>query len=303
MMVANGDESKIVGVTDWNKRLVQVTPENLEAALFCLAQWTKEGKVDGPCLRGFKGEDLKFLNEFSEIKSLEIMDCASVRLPSLEKFSKLTSLGLGDTDRKEVLSLQNLECLESVYGNWGKGIVGLGGLMKLRFVKFLGCTVSSLADLRLPGSVEELRLVRGSFSTLSGWALLQKLTRLWLCDLSQLGSIGDIGSAIELDFVEIEGLKKVDSFAGLGSCRKIRNLSFIGNGSIETIGWITNLTRLESLGIYRTEIRDGDLEPVLSLPKLKSFGCDRKKNYRPSAKIVEESIRSRASTGSVNSSG
>lgn len=293
VMSWSDDLSRIVGVTDWNRRLMDVTPINLNAALGHLGQWLDSHKVDGVCLRGFDKLKLDFLCDYKDLTVLEVKDCTNVCFRALEKLPNISSLGLGDGDRKEVVNVDGLYALKEIYGDWGKGILGVGNLKHLRLVKFIGSKVSQLKELDLPCSIEELQLVRGRVRVLNGCGEFVKLKRIRLCGLSELVSLDEIGLVSDLEHAEFELLKKVSDFWRVGKCKKLVSLNLIGNGSIDSIDWVSNLNNLESLGINRTNILDGDLRAVANLPRLRFFSCDRRKNYDPNPILIMQLVKTR----------
>lgn len=77
----------------------------------------------------------------------------------------------------------------------------------------------------------------------------------------------------------------------LGKCKELVRLSMHGVGKLKSLKFLAGCRRLEVLGMsFSTQIEDGDLTPLLKLPKLRRLGFKPFKNYSHTLNEIKELI-------------
>jgi len=286
--------SEIVGVTDWNDRVIEITPVNLEAGLRRAEEWFTQGKIDGLSLRGFDGVSISFLDRVRYISFLDIQRCSKLDLAPVLALTKLLELRIGSGVTDRPVNVAPLGELRLLSADWGKGgVVSLTSLERLETLILHGCKARDLTSLQLPGSIVDFRLILGTLEALDGIERLARLRRgrFWL--MPKLVNVEAIGALREMEVLEMENLKRVSSFAAIGSCTKLRELFIEKCAPVSTLAWLENLRDLQKLSVADTPIDDGDFSVVSKLPKLIDFAATRNKRYFPPIRDIEKLVASR----------
>lgn len=127
-------------------------------------------------------------------------------------------------------------------------------------------------DLRSFGSIQTLENLAVSFSkinSLAGIDGLPRLVRLSLAKVNHLQTLNGIEGCDKLLLLWIEGAKVLSRLDALATLRGLRTLNLTDCPNIETLQPISGLPQLEAVWFFgTTNVRDGDLSPLTTLPKL-----------------------------------
>jgi len=95
----------------------------------------------------------------------------------------------------------------------------------------------------------------------------------------------------EVVFETCLGLYDVES---LGQLTRLRFLGIGDCGRIPSLGRLANLTQLECLYAWgSTRVEDGDLSPLLRLPRLKEIRMRDRREYRPRVREIVDTLAAR----------
>lgn len=90
-----------------------------------------------------------------------------------------------------------------------------------------------------------------------------------------------------LKYVVLGGNLKFNIEA-LGNCRDLKRLSMNGVGAVQSLKFLANCRHLERLAMhFSTRVEDGDLQPLIDLPKLRQVSFKRYKNYTHTLEEIE----------------
>lgn len=293
------DLSNIVGVTDWDSRVVEITPVNEAAAISRLAEWFAAGKVYGVSLKGFVDSSLPLLEEMRFIEFLHIGGwCKNLDLERLSLLDNLRTLRIGDGVTNRSYDLSSLKSLESATVVWKRDITGFSSLQNLRFLALWRAKRQDIQALELPGSITELRLVHGAFESLRGISKLNGIARLELSYLSRLRDIEETSKLDHLQRLNMQNLRSISSYKAIGMIHSLLELYVENCAPIASMDWMNGLNNLERLSFYGTKILDKNLSFVTSLNRLISFSITQGQGYTPPLKeifrILEERRDGRA---------
>lgn len=86
------------------------------------------------------------------------------------------------------------------------------------------------------------------------------------------------------------------SKGGLAILPALKNLLIMGCSDIPSIAFVSRLKKLESFGLLDTTVKDGKLDPLLSLERLTMVGITDKKHYSHKDAQLRKLIEGRRSS-------
>jgi hypothetical protein len=97
-----------------------------------------------------------------------------------------------------------------------------------------------------------------------------------------------------LETLSIEDCKRLRRIDELATLTSLRSLKLANCGEIESLKPLASLRVLENLYAWEsTRVRDGDLDVLLSLPRLKTIAMMSRGGYRPPLEEVERILAAR----------
>jgi internalin A len=272
--------------------------------LVVTGSWTAEAEaaldrsdVDGVWLnyaRGYSEPDLSFLGEWP-IRRLLVLD---------RKITDLAPLGrLGQT--LEELSVQaapgtpvdlaGLPRLTSLGAAWDEVHDTFHEPEGLREIVIVDYDEVDLQPLSVQPSLETITLKAAPrLETLYGvdHFALRKLHVGLARELEDIDALALASQSLrEVDFETCLGIYEIE---GLGELGQLRFLGISDCGRIPSIRPLENLTRLECLYAWgSTRVEDGDLSPLLQLPRLKEIRMRDRREYRPRVREIADVLASR----------
>ncbi len=259
--------------------LLSVTPKNKTAAL---AKFKKVGELLGPYsgLRVSGIGDLSFLKEFPLLLYLEIVDQKRVNTRHLDCLENLRGLRLESPGAG--IDFACFGELEVFIGDWHADHRNLEKCRELRRLQLWQFNPRSLdlSDLANITRLESLELVQTNIKTLAAVATLEDLRYLEVAYAPKLESLSALaigGSGIrELSLAKAKKIEAYDPIASIGHLRRLKLSSC---APMQNLKWSAGLAKLDFFSFVETNVVDGDLSPLLSLPKLRYVGTMDKKHY------------------------
>ena len=252
--------------------------------------------VDGVWLnyaRGFAEPDLSFVREWP-IRRLLVLDRKLTDLSSLARLGgTLEKLSLQAAPGAEV-DLATLPHLTSLAAGWDEVRNTLHGPEALKEIVVLEYDEIDLQPLAVQPSLEHINLKAAprveSLYGLDQFALRQLQVAL-ARELEDIDSLVHARGLNELAFETCLGLYDIEA---LGELAQLRFLGISDCGRIPSLGPLANLTELECLYAWgSTRVEDGDLSPLLRLPRLKEIRMRDRREYRPRVSEVVETLAAR----------
>ncbi len=276
--------------------LLIVTRRNLKRAIgeFARADATTSGFYSG--LRIEEVEDLSFLQDFPSLRYLEITGRKPVNLRPLAGLSNLR--GLLVENPGSGLDFKCFPELEVFQGTWHPGNCSLAAARELRRLHVWKYAAKDLAVLAHITRLEELHLTQTPIHSLDG---LQTLADLRYFDLAyapklkSLAAFTACGDGLrEVSFQKVPG---IPSYQPLSALRRLRRLKLGACAPMPDLKWTKPLGWLDFFSFVDTNVVDGDLSPLLRLPRLEYVGTFDKKHYNlKSATLMETLAKARALT-------
>jgi hypothetical protein len=190
--------------------------------------------------------------------------------------------------------------LEVFVGDWhpaNSNVYRCKELRQLRIWQFKPKSLD-LGDLAYTPRLEWLALTQTGIASLAGVETLEDLRYFDVAYAPKLATL----ESLRLDRVEIRELslgkaKKVASYEPLASLRWLRRLRISSCAPMTDLRWTKGMNRLDFFSFVETDVEDGDLAPLLELPKLQYVGAMNKRNFNPSPDAINEILRRRIEPG------
>jgi hypothetical protein len=224
-----------------------------------------------------RGEDLRFLRDLPGLKGLsldgDIRDDGVVfDLSELESLVDLLEI-------KKTLRLEGLSKLENLSLVWRPGIESVAPLHRLRHIEGYRWAGESLECLGDKPQLDFLRLelMRRHRLSLRGLRGVRKLRKLWLA----YGEAVDWEEAISvpsLQEIVIDSCKGINLEA-VSQLPNLKVLRIENAGTIASLTPLRNHAALENFSIWKTDVVDGDMAPLLDMPNLTYIAVDKRKNF------------------------
>ena len=229
--------------------------------------------------KGWHGNRLTFLSEFPDLSAFEIVDRTIQDVSPVHFLKKLRAMRILTHCITE-LRFSEFPFLIDCGLEWRPKAMSLFESTELRHLfinRYTGTNTDSFAKLL---NLESLVLLGGPISSLEGLGALAKLRSLRLGDLRKLKSLEGIQNLTELKSLEINTCRAIESIDQLSQLTNLEELYLNNLGKIRSLKPLIPLKRLMRFTFSEsTEILDGDLSPLLSLPNLGLVSFQNRKHY------------------------
>src|SRR4030095_15865827 len=212
----------------------------------------------------FKGSNLDFLQELSDIESVGI-STENFDLAPLHYLSCLRSLRLDKPKSKVDFSLfTTLEVLGTTYSKLTINISSCKNLFWLWLDNFSEENLHSLDELT---NLKYLTLYKSSIADLEGIEKMEMLVSLMIDTATKLTSLKGIDPHNKkLEVLDIHGAKKLNNYEAIANAQSLRKLFLSRTGETPNISFLKNLPVLEQVTIGMKVI-DGDMSFLKAVPK------------------------------------
>jgi Leucine-rich repeat (LRR) protein len=229
--------------------------------------------------KGWRGNNVSFLNEFPQLQSLKITD---FKIPSVEPIHVLHQLRYLDiiTYCKTEIRFSEFPKLECCGLEWRSKATSLFNCLTLTnlFVnRYGGKDANPFGRLT---RLESLAILNSSIQNVEGLRGLKNLRSLRLANLKQLKSLAGIEGLTKLEELEIHTCRRIGSIEQIGSLSQLRHLDLNNDGEIASLKPLEKLSGLERVGFYEsTNILDGDLSPLMTQKNLSCVAFQNRRHY------------------------
>jgi Leucine-rich repeat (LRR) protein len=229
--------------------------------------------------KGWKGEDLSFLAAMPELRAISILDFKIKSVVPVHHLHELRSLEI-ITYCNTPISFSSFPHLESCSLEWRRGSDSLFACRGLRDLFLNKCVCSDLMKFKSLSKLESLAMLNSPLVSLSGIEDLRELRSLRLGNLRKLKSIHGIESLIKLEELDLDTCRLISSVAEVAGLAKLKKLFLNNLGDIDSLPPLEAFSELEMLTFYNsTNIKDGNLKPILGCKKLKTIAFQNRKHY------------------------
>ena len=233
--------------------------------------------------RGWRCDDYGFLRELPELQLLSIVAAPLKGALPLEEVAGLRSLKL-DSALPRPLDLTSLPALRSCALTWSAGAASLFDCGELQQLSLAGLKTKRFDRLSRLGELTALRLRGSNIVALKDLSGLGRLTHLELVICRSLASLEGIEALGGLRSLTVNEGHKLHDLGPLAALDELEVLNLTDCGELDSLAPLAGLRNLKAVAFAgaKTSLRDGDLSPLLELPKLSMvmFGARRHYSHR-----------------------
>ena len=229
--------------------------------------------------KGWRGKDIEFVARFPCLVSLTIIDRELQDTSPIHALHRLKSLRVLTYSDSEI-NFGEFPELRQCGLEWRDGassIFNCANLEELFINRYDHQDTSAFAKLK---NLESLTLLGGAIRSLKGLSHLSRLKSLRLGDLKHLSGLAGIKDLSQLEILEINTCRFVGEIEEIAQLTDLNELYLNNIGSIDSIRPLRCLNNLLKLTFYEsTDVLDGDMTPLLSLPRLQMVSFKNRKHY------------------------
>lgn len=229
--------------------------------------------------KGWKGRDLSFLRDLANLEAFTIIDFT---VDDVGPVNQLTALRFLDVNTycKTELSFSQFPRLEECSLEWRPKASSLFEHRRVKRLFINNYPGKDLTAFSGMTSLESLSLASPRIETCAGVEALTGLTFLGLYVTSRLTTLEGIETLTKLVQLEVNDCPKVRDISPVASLRRLKELHLCNDGELKTIKPLAGLRHLERFLFYEsTNVMDGDLTVLKSLPKLKAVAFMERPHY------------------------
>ena len=228
---------------------------------------------------GWSGDSVEFLREFPELRAVKIVDWKIRSVDAVNALTELRSLDIS-TYCRTVVQFDKFANLEQCSIEWRPGIeaifdcASLQNLFVNRYRRSSADSFGQLVNLR------SLAVLNAPIENIHGLCTLTKLLSLRLGNLKRLRSLAGLESLELLNELNVDTCPKIESIGEVAQVGQLAKLNLSNCGRIASLKPLRALKRLEMVTFYEsTDIVDGDLSPLLELPRLVRVSFRNRRHY------------------------
>jgi hypothetical protein len=240
--------------------------------------------------KGWKGQDLSFLDKLPGLKSFEIFDFNIRDIQPIHHLHKLRRLGV-TTYCSTRIDFTAFPELESCGLEWRPKAASLFECVTLKglFVnRYSGKDADPFGKLV---NLESLAILNAPVANLHGLSTLTKLRSLRLANLKRLASLAGIEGLVNLEELEIHTCRAIGSIKEIGSLLRLKKLLLNNDGDIESLTPLEKLNGLEWITFYEsTNIVDGNLGLLARQKHLSRIAFRNRRHYSHKSEQLRELI-------------
>jgi Leucine-rich repeat (LRR) protein len=229
--------------------------------------------------KGWHGGSLNFLSNFPELLALSIIGRTAEHIEPIHLLHNLRLLRVLAYCKNEIRFHEFPHLIDCGLQWWPKAI-SVFDAVGLRVLFVNGYKGSDARQFGRLTSLESLTILGSSIRSLDGLAPLLELRSLRLGDLRQLPSLSGIENLVRLEKLEISTCRKINAIDGVSSLTQLRELYLDNMGGIQSLKPLAQLSQLDRVTfVESTNILDGDLSPLVRLPRLELVSFQNRRHY------------------------
>lgn len=248
-------------------------------------------EISGVSVR--KVSDLSFLAHFPELRYLELECTPKLDLSPVSSLDNLRGLYIDSPTAG--LDFGRFPLLEEFVGDWHPRNTepAQHSVREIRVRQFRPLSRDLTPFAGLTG-LTSLAIVQTNVATLSGIEFLEDLRRLSVAHAPKLASLDALNlGELGVREVELDHVRKVDSYAPLASLPFLKKLLLSACSPMGDLRWLQSHPRLEFFSFVDTEVASGDLDPLLTVPRLRYVGTLDKRHYNHKCAALNEILAAR----------
>ncbi|WP_342331918.1 hypothetical protein [Pedobacter sp. FW305-3-2-15-E-R2A2] len=229
--------------------------------------------------KGWKGDNLDFLQFLPNLKSLIILDLRIKSIKAIYYLKELYTINIS-TYCETPIDFSVFPNLIHCTIEWRKGSESLFNVVKLESLSINNYKEKNSSVFSELVRLKELTLMNSGLADLRGLSSLTNLTYLRIANLNRIKMLDGIGNLSRLQILMIQRCMGVNAIEEIFSLHHLKRLIITDMTKIKTIHGIEALSDLEMFMFFgSTNIEDGDLRPILKLKKLKAISYRNRSHY------------------------
>ncbi len=236
--------------------------------------------------RGWRCDSYEFLRALPDLELLSIVAAPLAEPFPLASLTGLRSLKL-DRALPQAVDLPSLPALRSCRLSWSSAAASLFDCRELERLSLAGFKTKRFDRLSRLTTLKALCLRGSNIATLEELAGLERLVHLELVISRSLADLEGVGALAGLRSLTVNEGHKIHDLTPLAALEKLEVLNLTDCGELDSLAPLAGLRNLRAVAFAgeKTRLRDGDLSPLLELPKLAMVMFGARRHY--SHKIVK----------------
>jgi hypothetical protein len=271
------DETKVLTLPD-GRRFLKLDSAFLLTQLAELKKGTYYGAAIGR-IHGYELDDIDRLGDLQALQGIHIQDPIA-DLSALNRLKGLKYILV--TSPKQKVDFSAFPLLEELrIGEWNSNAAGVDRCERLRrlHVRNFAPPDRTLTILAAP-KLREFEVVQSPLTSLAGLGHFAALEALMIHYMTKLVDISDLAHVkSSLRKLVVEQCKKIQGWHVIGELRELKNLLIRTSSDIPSVDFVSRLTKLETIGVLDTNVKDGKLDPLVTSEHLTFVGITDKKHY------------------------
>lgn len=269
--------------------------------LVVTGEWTpaarraiEDGRADGLVLnyaKGFRGESIDFIRDLP-IRKLDLLARWIDDLGPIHSIgSSLRELRI-QSHPKALIDISTLPHLEILAISWKQVKASIHHGLNIEDLAVPSYSETNLEPLLALPSLRSVTMKQYPRPTsLKGLeSMSPQFTQLRILGGSRLSDITALEGAPLPEFtaLHLEACRKITDISSVAHQPSLKFFDLADGGVVRSLAPIEALSGLEGLSMYgTTNIADGDLSPVTTLPKLMDFRLRSRRHYKPPTREIE----------------
>lgn len=229
---------------------------------------------------GFQSPDLAFLEQVPFVEDLHILSYWWDDISPIHHLHELRNLEVCTRPERTPIDFTRFPHLESLFLEWrpkSDSIFQCKTLREVYIMHYAGKSTEPFGELP---KLEDLKFSGGSISRLEALGRLTRLRKLGLYYLRRLTTLDGVQDCPWLRDLDIEACKKITTIDPTSAVTALTKFGLKNCGEIDSIKPLANLTNLANVEMWEsTNVLDGDLTPLLNLPRLKAVRIANRRHY------------------------
>lgn len=243
--------------------------------------------------------DLSFLHRLKHIRRLMLRADRGTDLRPVESLKNLVVLRLYSAwEPASVLNLCALPELRACAMDWWPQWSSVLRCGRLQFLRVWNARKVPHWDLKGLSELQELELLRCHGTRTVELAPQTRLASLAIRRCRCFESVSPPACLRGLKYLWLEGQHRLD-IKTIARFKDLVRLWLDAQGKVPSLAFLKPLKKLKRLEFeYSTNILDGDLEFLTSLPNLERVNYHERRHYRPAKRVVQAAIERRTASTS-----
>ncbi len=260
-----------------------------------IGEYIRKKKIKGLSLNhteGWDQGDLEFLRELPNLESIQVIGHDIKGYLPLQHLRKLKEVMLDNYYTDNKIDFDWFPNVERVEIDWGKKIKNFSNAVHTKYLSIYRFKSVDLSELSSFSELEELVLKVCPAKSIKGISNLKKIKILYLMRFTKLESLEGLEGLENVEDFVLDTCKKVINIDQISGLKNVKTMRLDNLGEIESLKPLQGLDNLEELYFAEsTNIKDGDLSVLLTLPRLKKVLFVDRKHYSHSNDELEKLLK------------